>query len=105
MIENEEEAKSGSNENEKPKSRMPGEGDVISGGGLSQGKKFVVEDLIEETPGVKSVTVRKLASDGSFDPSIKKEKFVIIDEAKTLKADSIKFHNKMKKKFVKKGEV
>ena len=101
MVENESETKDGSDIPKKV--RFPGEGDVISGGKLPSGK-FVVEDLKEELPGVKSVIVSKLSSDGTFDPKSKKAEFVILDEANTLEVDGIKFHNKMKKKFVKKGE-
>ena len=88
---------------EKAKIMVPGEGDVISGGGLSSGK-HVIESISKDAPGIKTVTVRKLASDGSYDTSIKKEEFIITDEANKLEIKELKFYNKMKKQFIKKGK-
>ncbi len=84
--------------------RTPKEGDVISGGGLPSGHKFVV-DSFEDNAGIRTVTLRKLLPSGDFDPgSKKKDYFAVIDLKNAIKLEEIKYHNKMKKKFVKKGE-
>lgn len=95
----------GGNENEdEVKIRIPGEGDVISGSGLPSGK-FVIDKVEDGVHGVKHVSTRELAKDGSFDPSKKEEEYlIIIDGCKVLDLGGVKFHNKMKKKFVRKGE-
>ena len=101
MIENGDEEIS----NQEPKLRIPGEGDVISGSGLPTGKKFVVDKTEDRVSGVKRVSVHQLLPDGSFDVNSKEEEFLIVsNDCKVLDLEKMKFHNKMKKKFVKKGE-
>lgn len=101
MIENEE----GESKNSEQKSRIPKEGDVISGSGLPIGKKFVVDKLEKGVHGVKHLSVRQLSLDGSFDTGSKEEVFLImLNGPKMLDLEKVKFHNKMKKKFVRKGE-
>jgi len=97
----------GDSDDAKPKTRIPGEGDVISGGGLRNGTKFVVDSCEEEIPGILTVSFRELSPDGSYDPSSskKKEASIVINKENVLDVEDLKFHNKMKKKFVKKNEV
>jgi hypothetical protein len=92
-------------EQENNKKRIPGEGDVISGGNLSSGCKFVVDFFSDEIPGVRVLSIYKLSSDGTYDPVSKKEEICIVyDRSKTIDGENLVFHNKMKKKFVKKKE-
>ena len=101
MFENEE----GDSKDSESKPRIPGEGDVLSGSGLPIGKKFVVDKSEDGVHGVKHITIRQLSMDGSFDMASKEEEFLIVtDECKLLDLEKVKFHNKMKKKFVRKGE-
>lgn len=105
MVNSESGSKGGEKDDVKSKIRIPGEGDVISGGGLPIGKKFVVDGHEEESPGVLTLSLRKLAPDGSYDPSSKKEEVSIVVDAKsTVDVEELRFHNKMKKDFVPKGK-